>query len=144
MKARPLVALLPLAACETATEKEEPVQCSVVFAATVNSGPSVGTEMLGVLRFDVAPEGTLTGELIHEDKTTVPVTGSADNNAINLVFTLSETAIIYGVGTSDQPVAECTGTFGGPFTGPAAGDAGDWLARAFAVDGSTPSYNFSQ
>lgn len=143
MRIRPLLALAPLAACGGKGE-DSGSECSIAFAATVNAGPSLGTELLGTLRFRIDPAGALEGELETEDGTSIPVTGSADMNAINLAFALGEDQTIFGVGTSDQPVAECTGTFGGPFTGPAEGDSGDWLARSFAVDGSTPSYDFSQ
>ena len=132
--------LLALVACQN-DPKDSATACSLDFAASVNAGPSMGTELAGTLRLDLAADGTLSGELSQEDGSTVEVVGSANGYAINLAFTLSADAVIYGVGTSDMPVAECTGTFGGPFTGPAEGDSGDWLARAFGVDGSTPSYN---
>lgn len=135
-----LAVSLSLIACNR-DAKDSATACSLDFAASVNSGPSVGTELAGTLRLDLSADGTLAGELTGEDGSTVDVVGSADGYAINLAFTLAEDAIIFGVGTSDMPVAECTGTFGGPFTGPQEGDSGDWLARAFGVDGSTPSYN---
>ena len=132
--------LLPIACGQDSAKDTSTTACSLDFAASVNSGPSVGTELAGTLRLDLAADGTLSGNLTQEDDSTIPGVGSADGYAINLAFDVGD-ATIYGVGTSDMPVVECTGTFGGPFTGPAEGDAGDWLARAFGVDGSTPSYN---
>jgi len=134
-----LAPLLLPAACSS--DKDATTACSLDFAASVNSGPSSGTELAGTLRLDLASDGSLSGVLTQEDDSTIDVVGSADGYAINLAFALGEDATIFGVGTSDMPVAECTGTFGGPFTGPEEGDAGDWLARAFGLDSSTPSYN---
>ena len=134
--------LLPALGCaeEGGDTAGKAVACSVEFAATVNSGPSAGTELAGTLRMDIEPSGTLAGDLTAEDGSVTAVVGSAADYSINLAFTLADGSIIYGVGTSDQPVTECSGTFGGPFTGPQEGDAGDWLARSFGIDASTRSY----
>ena len=103
--------------------------CAIPFEATVRQGASAGQEYSGLLIVKVEDDGSLAGDLIPHGAAPISVVGQATGRAVNLMFTVADGQYVFGVGTAEQPLvgAECGGTMGGPFVGPQAGDAGDWL-----------------
>ncbi|MCL4302995.1 MAG: hypothetical protein KJ077_45330 [Anaerolineae bacterium] len=122
-----LIALvLGLTACSTASSVAETIKCTGDFEATVYQGPSAGLSLIGPLALEVDATGNLTGALTTNNGTFVQVTGQAVGRSINLVFNLGEDKRIFGVGSLENDIRDCTGLSGGPFTGPEPGDSGDW------------------
>jgi hypothetical protein len=119
-----------------------PVHCLIDFEATVRQGPSSGVALIGVFDFKVDEEGTLYGKLMQGDGGEILAAGQVNGRAINLVFALGEEQHVFGVGTAKAKITNdtCGLVLGGPFVGPAPGDAGDWLARKLGGSpGSTPA-----
>jgi len=119
-----------------------PVHCLVDFEATVRQGPSNGIALKGVFDFKVDEDGTLYGQLKQENQQEILAAGQVVGRAIHLVFALGENQNIFGVGTAKARITNdtCGLALGGPFVGPAPGDAGDWLAKRLGGNpGSTPA-----
>lgn len=107
---------------------QESPTCQVSFAATVHQGPSTGATIGGLLTYEVAEDGALTGTIVQSDATGIPVAGQVTGRAIHLILFFAGPKHIFGVGTSATPFSgpDCGVVFGGPFVGPD-GDAGDWI-----------------
>lgn len=115
-----------------------PVHCLIDFEATVRQGPSSGVTLLGVLDFKVDEAGVLYGKLMQKDGSELLVAGQVEGRAVHLVFDLGDEQNVFGVGTAKVRITNdtCGLALGGPFVGPAPGDAGDWLAKRL---GGNPS-----
>ena len=101
------------------------------FEAVIRRGPTQGLRLYGTLRLTASANGTLTGGLRSEDGLVyVEVGGRVKGRAINLAFDFGYSgrtqAYLFAVGTLWEPFSACSGAMGGLFTGPQAGDIGDW------------------
>lgn len=118
--------------------------CWVAFEAGVRAGPSQGFELRGLLKFPGVADGALADtELLLDDGTRIPVTGTIDGERVDLRFDLGDQAI-EGTGTLGSTEAGgCGGRMLGPFTGPQAGDEGDWegFAGLASSAGGGPTYS---
>lgn len=111
------------------------VACSIPFEASVRSGPNAGFSVTGELQLVAEADGSVTGALMLEDGAQIPLVGQVNGRAINLLFAVdispdaASPRVIFGTGTALTPIdAETCGTWlGGPFSGPDAGDLGDWV-----------------
>ncbi len=93
----------------------------------MRQGPSAGTVYDGVLALRVGQAGSIDdGVLVVDGETAIPVVGQATGRAINLLFSMEDAPPLYGVGTLENDISQCTGQMGGPFAGPQPGDGGDW------------------
>lgn len=102
--------------------------CTVEFEATVRQGPSAGLVLKGALSLPVEPSGSINqGVFVLTNGTRLPLVGQATGRAINLLIQLPDGHRVYGVGTMETDLGLCQGMLGGVFTGPLAGDLGDWL-----------------
>jgi hypothetical protein len=119
--------LLTVAACQPVIAP--PTTCVGDFEATVYSGPSAGLSLQGALSINLDAAGNLTGQLTTAAGQEVRVVGQAMGRMISLVFFVGENQYIFGAGASENPLYQCTGVFGGGFTGPQPGDSGDWECR---------------
>ena len=118
-----------------------PIHCLIEFEATVRQGPSKGAIFKGIFDFKLDATGALSGTLMQQDQSAVPAAGQVTGRAVNLAFTAGKDKFVFGVGTAVSAVTNdtCGTALGGPFVGPEAGDAGDWLAkRRFDTPSSTP------
>lgn len=122
-----LTALLATA-CQPQIVAVDAVTCFSDFEATVQQGPSAGLTVQGKLYFTLDHSGALSGAVANNDGTAIPVVGQANGRAINLTFQVGEQKFLFGVGAAEQPIYQCSGYWGGGFTGPEPGDSGDWLA----------------
>lgn len=115
-----------------------PVHCNIMFKAQVHQGASNGLALKGMFDFKLNASGVLTGTLTQADQSEVKVSGQVHGQAINLAFTVGNSTYVFGVGTALKPIDNetCGDTLGGPFVGPKAGDAGDWLAKQGTQPGS--------
>ena len=95
----------------------------LAFEGKVRSGPSKNTELAGILTLTPGADGSLTGGLDLGNGTVVPVEGTIGAGNVSVKFTISDTAIVFGIGTPNRQ-----GGFSGPFVGPAAGDQGRWTS----------------
>jgi hypothetical protein len=103
--------------------------CVVEFEATVRLGPSAGLTLRGRLAGVVDAAGHLSqGAFVLADGTRLPLVGQLNGRAINLLIQLSAGRNVYGVGTLENDLHLCSGSLGGVFSGPLAGDLGDWAA----------------
>lgn len=130
----------------TGSGQPGPVHCLIDFEATVRQGPSSGVALLGVFDFKVDEEGVLYGKLMQEAGGEILAAGQVVGRAVHLVFDLGEDQTVFGVGTAKVRITNdtCGLELGGPFVGPAPGDAGDWLARRIGGNpGSTISCDIS-
>lgn len=125
-----IVLALGLTACAGSTAST--IACSGDFEATVHQGKNAGLALVGKLSLQIQPSGSISGVLATDDNLNVLVTGYAINQAINMVFDLSNGQYIFGVGSLQHNIQECKGVAGGPFTGPEPGDNGDW---GYAIGG---------
>jgi hypothetical protein len=119
-----------------------PVHCLIEFEATVRQGPSTGVALIGTFDFEVDEEGVLYGKLLQASGGEILAAGQVIGRAIHLVFDLGEDQTVFGVGTAKTRITNetCGLALGGPFVGPAAGDAGDWLAKQLrGNESSTPA-----
>jgi hypothetical protein len=119
-----------------------PVHCLIDFEATVRQGPSSGVALRGIFDFKVDEAGTLYGKLMQENGGEILAAGQVNGRAIHLVFELGGEQLVFGVGTAKARITNdtCGLALGGPFVGPAPGDAGDWLAtKRGANPSSTPA-----
>jgi hypothetical protein len=76
----------------------------------------------------VEPSGRAHAVLTLRDRSEIRATGQVNGQAINLIFVVRPDTYIFGVGTLQHPVPECSGVWGGPFVGPELGDIGDWFS----------------
>lgn len=120
-----VVLALGLAAC-TATPATSTTTIGR-FEATVHYGPNTGVSLNGQVKLDVESSGNVSGVLTLADGSQVKAVGQANGRAINLMFDLGNDQKVFGVGTAERDIREGGGMMGGPFSGPAAGDLGDWL-----------------
>lgn len=119
-----------------------PVHCMIDFEATVRQGPSSGVALRGIFDFKVDEAGVLYGKLMQADQSEIQAAGQVNGRAVNLVFELGEDQLVFGVGTAKVRITNdtCGLALGGPFVGPAPGDAGDWLAKPVGGNpSSTPA-----
>ncbi len=117
---------LGLAAC-IATPPVTTTTSTGRFEATVHYGPDAGLSLNGQVRLEVGASGTVSGILKLGDGSQVKAVGQANGRAINLMFDLGNDQKVFGVGTTERDIREGGGMMGGPFSGPRAGDLGDWL-----------------
>lgn len=122
------VCVLILTACQPGLAPTAAVTCLSQFEATVHHGPNAGLAVNGKLLFTLDHAGALTGGIAAVDGSEIPVVGQANGRAVNLSLTVGEQKFLFGVGSAENPINTCTGYWGGGFTGPEAGDSGDWLA----------------
>lgn len=101
-------------------------RCLLPFEATVRRGPSAGLALTGTLSLAIDARGTAWGILALPDGAGDLVVGQGDGRAVNLLVTLADGRVVYGVGVAEHDVRDCTGAMGGPLVGPQPGDAGDW------------------
>jgi hypothetical protein len=123
-----------------------PVHCLIDFEATVRQGPSSGVALRGIFDFKVDEAGVLYGKLMQENQSEILAAGQVIGRAVHLVFDLSEDQLVFGVGAAKVRITNdtCGLALGGPFVGPAPGDAGDWLAKPVGGNpSSTPSCDIS-
>jgi hypothetical protein len=113
--------------------------CMVTFEATVRQGPSTGLALRGLLAGRLMPSGRIEeGAVVLPDGTRLHLVGQVNGLAINLLIRLGVGRNLYGVGTLENELHLCTGTMGGVFSGPQAGDIGDWGATQSAQLGLPP------
>jgi hypothetical protein len=108
--------------------------CLFDFAASVRRGPEAGTTLAGVLALGAGPSGEIdAGGFVPladgKPGDRLAVVGQTVGRAISLLFRLPSGNALYGVGTLEYALAECTGAAGGPFVGPLPGDGGDWEGK---------------
>ena len=96
------------------------------FSAVVYEGPDKGLSVEGQLTLQVNQSGSLTGTLKQTKGSDVLVVGQANGRAINLIFDLGKSRLLFGVGTLQQDIHTCEGAAGGPLVGPRGADSGNW------------------
>jgi Stigma-specific protein, Stig1 len=120
--------------------------CRLTIVATVRVGPSASTlfqgnvpgELRGDLSFSIGQGGAIdTGRLRLDGGTDLPAVGQATGRALNLRVQAGIGQTLVFDGTGEQSLDRCTGAVDGLFTGPQAGDLGDWHATATALGGTT-------
>jgi hypothetical protein len=118
-----------------ATAQGRGVSCTFRgFNAVILRGPTKGLRLSGTLRLASSYDGTLTGGLRSDDgQVYVEVGGHVKGRAINLAFDFGYSGrtqtYLMAVGTLWEPFNNCSGAMGGLFTGPQAGDIGDWSVK---------------
>jgi len=110
--------------------------CNLDFSATVRRGVSANTTLAGQLSFDLATDGSITGNLTEKDGTQIAVAGQVIGRAISVAFQIKpfdlskgdKGSYIFGSGVAFDPITgnDCGGVMGGTFSGPQDGDGGDW------------------
>lgn len=102
--------------------------CVVNFEATVRSGPSAGTALVGYAVFQADASGALVDSHMRTvEGQTLPVTGRVTGRDVTLRFDLGGGRAVQGTGTLGASIRDCHGEMRGPLTGPMPGDTGDWL-----------------
>src|SRR5579871_4399163 len=71
-----------------AVTRAQASSCSWQFQGSVRVGPSVGTNVQGMLTVQVGQGGDLTGSLATDDNKTIPMVGQIVGHAINVAFQL--------------------------------------------------------
>jgi hypothetical protein len=119
--------------------------CRLSVVATVRVGPSTGTlfqgnvpgQLRGDLSFSLGQGGAIdSGRLRLEGGADLPAVGQATGRALDLRVQAGIGQTLVFDGTAEQPLDRCTGAVDGLFTGPQAGDIGDWHATASAIGGT--------
>ncbi len=130
------LALVALGLMTTAAQSsaDAAYACTGDFQAGITQGPDANFSVDGTLDLTVA-DRVATGTVTLKSGGTVNVTGQVDGQALNLAFEIAGGKYIFGVGTSTDDFANCTGVAGGPLAGPQPGDLGDW---GYAIGGKTP------
>jgi hypothetical protein len=101
--------------------------CTVPFEATVRTGPDAGLSLIGFLALNPGPGGAIDqGSFVLDDGRELPVVGQVTGRAVNLMITVADGQVIFGVGTLENDLSVCAGQMGGPLVGPQPGDQGDW------------------
>jgi hypothetical protein len=118
-----------LAACQPGIVPVATVNCTSDFEATVHQGPNQGLALIGKLTFNLDSTGDLRGWLQTDDGQELKAVGQAQGRAISLMFNAGSQQYIFGTGTGEYPIHNCSGVWGGGFTGPTLGDSGDWLTQ---------------
>ena len=126
-----IVSVIVGAMATTLQAHEGEHECAMDFEATVWQGPSAGMTFVGELTFLFDETGAVEGNFVGLEGESVPVAGQINGRAVNLIFNLGEDRYLFGVGTAWSPVEgeNCGDVLGGPFTGPEAGDSGDWKGK---------------
>lgn len=119
---------ITLTACDAAVAQAQ--GCTMDFEASVRQGPDAGILLVGNLSFKIDGNGRLSGALVTKDGRQIAASGQTVGQAISLIFNLDTDQHIFGTGTLEHDVQECSGVMGGSLTGPNAGDSGDWLGKA--------------
>lgn len=126
------LSFLSLAACGS-PPPELPPLCDSDFRVTVRSGPSAGLDLNGKLALVLQDPAHISGTFTTSASETstakfIRVTGSVQNNTISIALATPQGTI---TGTGPFPTANLSCPVGtmvqGSFTGPMAGDSGDWL-----------------
>lgn len=120
--------LCSLTACGGTAATTTSQQCTGTFEATVHQGPDAGLSVVGDLKLQIDPSGTITGVVSEKDGTQIVTSGQTIGQAISLLFDVGGGKHIFGVGTLEKDRHECKGVVGGPMSGPRSGDSGDWSA----------------
>jgi hypothetical protein len=116
--------------------------CRLVIVATVRLGPSADAllqgekpgELRGEISVALGADGAIDrGRLRLGGGQELPVVGQATGRAIDLRVEAGIGQALVFTGTAQQPLARCQGAVDGLFTGPQAGDLGDWHATATAI-----------
>lgn len=117
--------------------------CVLEIEIAVRFGPSfddAGEDLVltGELRLPIGERGRVDDGLLalDDDDEEYPVVGQVDGRAVSLVVEYGRRERITLVGVADELLAECRGEVGGPVTGPARGDLGDWRAIALELLGA--------
>jgi hypothetical protein len=123
--------LATLAACvvaaTTSATASAAATCPGTFEGAVTHGPNAGLVFSGPIVVTVGDDGTITGTLVNNDGTVVPIGGFVAGNSIHLVFDLGENGTVRGVGDLvGNDFATCTGTATGSLHGPTLQDTGNW------------------
>ena len=129
-----LLVLLPLFLAACASTSASATSASTTsfnctfkqFSAVVYEGPDKGLSVEGQLTLQVNQSGSLTGTLKQTKGSDIPVVGQANGRAINLIFDLGQSRLLFGVGTLQQDIHTCAGAAGGPLVGPRGADSGNW------------------
>lgn len=98
-----------------------------LFEFHVRQGPSAGLDLNGVIMLQADATGALAGVWTLADQTVVNVVGQATGRAMNLLLTLADGRVVFGVGTTDRGWGDAVSFGGGVASGPEQGDVADWL-----------------
>ena len=122
---------LPLAKSAAAQLQTGPIDppqpLRSLFEFHVRQGPSAGLDLSGLIMLQADATGALKGVWTLADQTTVTIVGQATGRAINLLLTLPDGRVVFGVGTADRAWGDRVSIIGGVGTGPEPGDMADWL-----------------
>jgi hypothetical protein len=101
--------------------------CVQPFEIAIHQGPSAGLVLQGMLALQVKKDGRIdNGVFVLPDGSRLTVVGQTHGRAVHLLVDRGDGQFIFGVGTGQQAIRECTGPVGGPAVGPLPGDSGAW------------------
>jgi hypothetical protein len=104
-------------------------QCVLGIAGTVQLGPNAAQTFQGTLSISIGQDGAIdSGSVQFDDGTTAPVVGQVTGRSIRLRIGSDPAQVITFVGSGVFPVDQCTGDFGGAFSGPGVQNVGVWIA----------------
>src|SRR4051794_4116583 len=104
---------LPVAVLIACGASRSSVQtCAMDFEATMRQGPDTGTALVGHLNFTIDASGRLSGALVTKDGRQIGASGQTVGQAISLIFNLDTDQHIFGVGTLEHEMRECSGVMG--------------------------------
>jgi len=108
------------------------------FVALVSTGPNASLKLQGVLQLVQGDDAKLYGSLYHDYAFTesIPVIGSISGSMLSLSL-LSQRGTLAASGTLSGAFSTCPQPLGGTFTGPQAGDTGDWQSYLRISDSCT-------
>ena len=117
--------------------------CHLYFEANARVGPSSDSEesakIAGLLKLVVGDNGGIDDSSLETENGTIyPVIGQASGRSISLRIDI-DGDILTAVGVSERNIRSCSGESGGPATGPARGDLGDWIAYPVGGVEETPT-----
>lgn len=102
---------------------------ALAFVGKVVEGPDTGVTLAGPIVLD---KSTLKGTLSLATGAVIPVSAQVNGDDIKVVFNLGNGVQIIGTGElTENPANGLDKGFKGPFSGPASGDEGKWVAYFF-------------
>jgi hypothetical protein len=108
----------------------QPSNCTIVFDASVRTGPAAGVDFAGELTLRVDQGGRVSnGTLVTLQGEELRVHARSHDRAIDLRFDTSE-GVVRGTGRIDGDTQRCLISMGGSFTGPGKDNAGSWSAAS--------------
>lgn len=114
--------------------------CVLEFTLTVRVGPdsesAADAEILGELRIPFGEGGSFDDGSLETDDGVFEVVGQGSGRSVSFRIDLGGRETIVAVGAGDSSLRACRGEYGGPATGPARGDLGDWRAIALELVGA--------